>query len=156
MIGRADGQARVLLSKSGTWLLRVALLVAAFYCSAPAQDNSGSLQTASARPEDDGALRKLASEYYLTYSRKDLEGFLSLWSQKSPGFASRKDEVEESFRASKEIEKKRITVRSLIIGGDEAQARVDIESEADGPAIAPRRTSRSLRFIREGGVWRVW
>src|SRR5215208_4347434 len=61
------------------------------------QTGSSALPGAPASPDEEVALRSLVAKFYSAYPGKDLDGFMSLWSAKSPDCAPRRRLMLELF-----------------------------------------------------------
>ena len=72
-----------------------------------AQD--GTPQTAPASAADETALRALVGDFCAAYAKEDLDGFLRLWSAKSPDLAARRKAMEQIFLTYDRIEVKNIS-----------------------------------------------
>ena len=70
------------------------ILVCLLLSSVLAQDESRTQPTATS---DDAALRALVEEFFGSYAKKDLDGFLRLWSAKSPELATRREAIQKFF-----------------------------------------------------------
>jgi len=52
-------------------------------------------------PADDASdLRAIVEKFYALYAKKDLDGFMTLWSEKSPDYAFQKQTTQELFTAN--------------------------------------------------------
>src|SRR5262249_38655820 len=76
----------------------------------PSQDESRKERPGSVSAGDEGALRALAQEFYAAYAKKDLDGFLRLWSAKSPELASRRTAMQKLFANHEKIELKSFAI----------------------------------------------
>src|SRR4030095_11183764 len=79
---------------------------------------------------DDAALRVLVDELYGSYAKKDLDGFLRLWSAKSPELAARRETVQKLFVDNEKIEVKGLLIRQMAFEGEKAKLRVELEMSA--------------------------
>jgi CHAT domain-containing protein len=117
--------------------------------------------TASAQsPDDDAAGRKLVEQFFDYYQKRDLDALMALWSEKSPEFAARKQEFQQTFAANK-IELRRLTIGKIEVNGGKARIRAvaEISAEdiktgkaADGFEVL----NRTFHVLREGEGWKVW
>jgi hypothetical protein len=110
---------------------------------------------------EETALHTVAERFFATYAKRDLEGFMSLWSRTSPERASRQRQLEQLIAAQDSIEVKSIAVHKVRVEGERASLRVGLEmSEAEaktGKAAARlSKRMRSLECIKEDGGWKVW
>jgi CHAT domain-containing protein len=110
---------------------------------------------------DDGALRALVEEFYGSYAKKDLDGFVRLWSAKSPDLAPRRESTQKLFVDNEKIEVKGLVIRKLAIEGEKAKLRVELEMSAievktSKPAAGLGKMVRALECMKEEGAWKVW
>lgn len=118
------------------------------------QDESAKERPASAA--DEAELRALAQEFYAAYAKKDLDGFLRLWSAKSPELDSRRTATQKLFADHEKIELKSLTVRKVTIDGEKAKLRVNVELNAvetktGKPAAGLAQMQQRLECVREEG-----
>src|SRR5258708_7231896 len=77
---------------------------------------------------DDAADRKAVAErLFAAYAKKDLDGFMALWSAKSPDLAPRRQTMQQVFAATDKIEVKSLAIRKVVVEGDTAKVRVAVE-----------------------------
>lgn len=110
---------------------------------------------------DETALRALVEAYFNTLSAKDLDGFLKLWSKKSPELESRTQATRKLFTDYEKIEVKNLTVLNVTLEGENATLRVDMEVSAMEAKSGKNAAGFGLRkqvmeCIRENDGWRVW
>ena len=103
------------------------ILVCLFLSSVSAQDES---RTRPPAASNDAALRALVEEFYGSYAKKDLDGFLRLWSAKSPELAARRETMQKLFVDNEKIEVKGLVIRKLAVEGEKAKLRVELEMGA--------------------------
>ncbi|MCI0391915.1 MAG: CHAT domain-containing protein [Acidobacteria bacterium] len=111
-----------------------------------------------ARSAAESDLRALVEKYFILYAGKDLDGLLSLWSEKSPDYASFKQELQERF-ANDDFSFGIPAISRLKVEGERASLR----ATADLTAINLRsrqkrelRIARNIALVREDGKWKVW
>src|SRR5262245_1589153 len=143
------------------YLLPIGALVCFCFTFNPAQDESRKGRPGSVSAADEAALRALAQEFYAAYAKKDLDGFLRLWSAKSPELASRRTAMQKLFSNHEKIELKSIAIPKLTVDGEKANARVEAEINAIEAKTGKLSTEfgqmkRSLHCVNEDGVWKVW
>src|SRR5215204_5780879 len=75
------------------------LVITAHLLSSLALSQTGSraMPSAPASPDEEVALRSLVAKFYSAYPVKDLDGFMSLWSVKSPDLTTRRRQMRELF-----------------------------------------------------------
>lgn len=107
---------------------------------------------------DEAALRALVAQYFDAYAKKDLTGFVALWSGQSPQVAARRQTLERLFSYDT-FSFTAPLISHLKLEADKAKLRV-----------ATRRTARSLdgnitnatdlrvefSFVKEDGGWKLW
>jgi len=126
-----------------------------------AQSQSATSGTAAQHSADEAALRSLAEGFFYTWTAKDLDGFLRLWSPNSPNLESRKQETQKLFVDHEKIEVKKVTVYIVTIDGEKARLRVDaeinaVEAKTGKPSPGSGLRKRVINCVRENGDWRVW
>jgi CHAT domain-containing protein/Tfp pilus assembly protein PilF len=134
------------------------LLACLLVSSIPAQDESRKERPAAA---DEVVLRALAEGFYAGYAKKDLVGFLQLWTPKAPELAARRQAMQKLFADHEKIEAKGLAIRKMMVEGEKAKLRVEVEINAievktGKPAIGLGKMNRVLEGIKADGVWRVW
>ena len=111
---------------------------------------------------DEAALRSLAEKYFAAYAREDVDALLKMWSEKSPNLAQSRRAMQQVFAAHDRIEIRAMNVVAVSVEGEQASVRAIVEMAAvetrTGAAAGPPfgRMNRVLRFVREGGEWKVW
>src|SRR5262245_51124596 len=126
-----------------------------------AQSQSAPPNTAAQHSADEAALRSLAEAFFFTWTAKDLDGFMRLWTPKAPDLESRKQETQKLFAGHEKIKVKKVTVYKVTIDGYKAMLRVDVEINAaeaktGEPAPGFGLLKRVINCARENGSWRVW
>ncbi len=106
----------------------------------------------------ESALRTVMEKYFALYGSKDLDGLMSLWSEKSPDYASLKQNLQRQFatednsfsspkisrvKVEKEKDSLRATVNLAIIDLKSSQKR-------------EQQIVRNFSLVREDGKWKVW
>ena len=134
------------------------ILVCLFLSSVPAQDEPRTRPTTAS---EDAALRALVEEFYGRYAKKDLDGFLRLWSAKSPELAARREAMQKLFVDHEKIEVKGLVIRQLEVEGDKTKLRVEVEMGAidvktSKSAVGLGKMARALECVKEDGAWKVW
>ena len=142
-------------------LLPIGALVCFCFTFNPAQDESRKERPGSVSAADEAALRALAQEFYAAYAKKDLDGFLRLWSAKSPELASRRTAMQKLFADHEKIELKSLAIPKVTVDGEKGKARVEVEINAIEAKTGKLSTEfgqmkRSMHSVKEGGVWKVW
>ena len=104
------------------------LLIAVLYLTTYglSQDQARAEVTAT----DEAELRTFAEQFYAAYSKKDLDGFMKLWSAKATGLDARRKATEEIFAGVDKIELKNLSVRVALLERDRARVLVTVEMNA--------------------------
>src|SRR2546428_854242 len=121
-----------------SFTLRASLLLLALSLnlanSAPAQSQSSPPGSKSPplipSSSQSSAARALVEKYFSLYAAKDLDGLMSLWSEQSPDFESRKQAMQKLFAGYEKIEVKSPVVLRVTVEGEKARLRVDVEVNA--------------------------
>src|SRR5215470_4627511 len=128
------------------------------FCPAAPQSQSSSSVPASAQSSAESALRAVVEKYFTLYAGNDLDGLMSLWSEKSPDYAS----IKESLRRQFTTEDSRFglpAVSRLKVEGEKAGLRATISLTAVNQQSNRRRETRVTRdfgFVLEEGKWKIW
>ncbi|HEY6806757.1 MAG TPA: tetratricopeptide repeat protein [Pyrinomonadaceae bacterium] len=133
------------------------ILVCLLLSSVRAHDESRSQLSAS----DNTALHALVEEFYGSYARKDLAGFVRLWSSKSPELAARRETMQKLFVDNEKIEVKDLVIRKIAVDGEKAKLRIELEVDAievktSKPAAGLGKMVYALEGVKEEGAWKVW
>ena len=108
--------------------------------------------------EDEAALRALVEKFFAAYAKKDLDGFMALWSEKSPDYAARKQTMQQRFAAWDDAFAN-LTLSRMKVEGEKASLRVAVASTAINVQTKQSRKQpwvRDFAFVKEGSVWKVW
>ncbi|MET0648679.1 MAG: CHAT domain-containing tetratricopeptide repeat protein [Pyrinomonadaceae bacterium] len=139
------------------------LVIAAHLLSSLALSQYGprAMPDAFASPDEEVALRVLVEKFFVAYTNKDLDGFMSLWSAKSPDFVSRRRLMQELFDTRNQFRLEKLTIVKTTLEAEKASVRASlvmeaVVSETGKPAPGFGRWTRNLYFVREEGVWKVW
>jgi tetratricopeptide (TPR) repeat protein len=106
-------------------------------------------------------IRALVDRLFKAYARKDLDGFMALWSKKSPDYAARTRTMRQLFAETGLIELKELQVLRVVVDGDSARVRFRVELAGTNPGTGKLhrwlgKLDRLLALTREGGDWKVW
>lgn len=121
---------------------------------------------ARAQPVDDenAAIQELILEGYRAYVKKDAAQLFSLFSKQSPYLPEFESFINQEFSLNERVKiqgGRVLLVRRLEIEGDRATARLFVELHAVNmdtgkPAEGFGEMDHLLRFVKEGGVWKMW
>ena len=125
------------------------------------QYGSRAIPDAFASTAEEAALRALAEKFFSAYPKKDLDGFMSLWSARSPDFASRRRVMQELFNTRDQFRLEKLTIVKTTLEAEKASVRASlvmnaVESKTGRPAPGFGKWTRNLYFVREDGGWKVW
>src|SRR5262245_40456391 len=141
----------------GRWLLVLSL---SFNVSATAPFQSSSHASATQNSTEEPALRALAESFYNTWAAKDLDGFLRLWSAKSPELEARQKSSADLFANSARIEVSGLLFRQFRIDAEKANLRVEvnvavIDAQLNKEKEGYGKLRRTLECVKESGNWKV-
>src|SRR5947209_2651526 len=77
----------------------------------------------SSQSEDEAAVKDLVGRMIAAYSARDLEAFMSLYSPKSPEFATRKSSISHSIEENETVSARELTILSTSVTGSKATVR---------------------------------
>ncbi|MGH9843752.1 MAG: tetratricopeptide repeat protein [Blastocatellia bacterium] len=142
----------------GLWLLALSLSFNGPVLALPKSVSSAPTVQNSA---DETALRALAEAFFKTWAAKDLDGFLRLWSARSPELEARRKADREFFANSDQVELRGLTIRAVKLDGDKARVRVEadaqvIEAQTGKEKAGYGKMPRTLECVKEEGHWKVW
>jgi CHAT domain-containing protein/tetratricopeptide (TPR) repeat protein len=103
-------------------------------------------------------VRALVEKYFALYASKDLDGLMSLWSEKSPDYASFKQSLQEQF-ATEDYSFGIPAISRLKVEGERASLRATVALTAINLKSRQKRERRMVRnfaFVREDGKWKIW
>jgi CHAT domain-containing protein/Tfp pilus assembly protein PilF len=114
--------------------------------------------------DDAVALKAVVDKFFDAFAKKDLDGFMSLWSQKSPDYASRKQGMQRFFAAN-DYTFAILAISRVQVEGDAASLRATLRVAVDmtsRPSAQPSNRPTTQRLIgnfalvKEEGAWKVW
>jgi CHAT domain-containing protein/tetratricopeptide (TPR) repeat protein len=111
--------------------------------------------------DEQTAIHRIALAYFAAYQKKDVEGVMSLWSEKSPEAAANRQSLQQTFAGTEKIVLKIVKLGKAIVEADKAKIRIDVEinaveSKTGQPAHGFGYLHRTLELVKEGGEWKVW
>src|SRR5262245_25797423 len=104
------------------------------------------------------AVRALVEKYFALYAAKDLDGLMSLWSEKSPDFTSLKRNLGRQF-AIESYSLSLPVISRVKVEGEKVSLRAAVNLTATNLKSNQKREQRIVRnmaFIMEDGKWKVW
>src|SRR5215470_4956347 len=112
---------------------------------------------ASAAPEA-AALGAAVESYFAACDRKDLEGVVALWSDRSPNLAAHKQSLQQLF-ASEELSDGRPAISRVKVEGEKASLRATVARTSinlKSREKSERRLIINFELVKEAGGWKVW
>jgi CHAT domain-containing protein/tetratricopeptide (TPR) repeat protein len=126
--------------------------------SALAQPLSSSEIPTSYQSSAESAVRAVVEQYFAFYTGKDLDGLMSLWSEKSPDYASIKEILRRKF-TTEDYRFGPPAISRLKVEGEKAGLRAAISLATVNHKSNRRRETRVTRdfgFVLEEGKWKIW
>jgi CHAT domain-containing protein/uncharacterized protein HemY len=127
-------------------------------CAVFSQTQSSSTTSTVARSSAEPDLRAVVEKYFALYSGKDLDGLMSLWSQKSPDYASFKQNLQGQF-ATEDYSFTIPAISRVKVEGELASLRATVKLTATDLKRKQQREqqiTRNFSLVREAGTWKVW
>ena len=134
--------------------LSLSLICQAF----PQAQSPSSAPPTVARPTAESDLRAVVEKYFALYAGKDLEGLMSLWSEKSPDHASFKQNLQLQF-AAENYSFGLPAITRLKVEGERAGLRATVNLTAinlKNNQKREQRIARNFALVSEDGKWKVW
>jgi len=114
-----------------------------------------------AQDDEQAQIRQLVQQFFAAYTKEDIEGLMSLWSDKSDLKASRETFL-TTFQDLQDINVKSLDISKITIGSDEAKVLLTVELTAvDAKTAKPaelfikENRNRTLYFSRQQQRWKV-
>jgi CHAT domain-containing protein/Tfp pilus assembly protein PilF len=123
-----------------------------------AQSQSASSGSGASQSSAESDMRAVAEKYFASYGAKDLDGLMSLWSGKSPDYASLKQNLQRQF-STEDSSFRDLVFSRVSVEGERASLRTiatRTSANLKGDRKREQRIARNFAFVREGGQWRVW
>lgn len=116
---------------------------------------------AAAQTPDESALRTLVERFFAAYQKEEVVDMMALWSKDSPERAATEQAMRRTFVENQKIQLHSLAILGIKVEGDKASARVlidvsAVEAKTGRPATGFGKLSRTLQFVKEGGLWKVW
>lgn len=117
--------------------------------------------TAFSQKDGGRAARDVAEKFFAAYQKEDIDGLMSLWSEKSLDYAASKRSFQQAFADYEKLEVKNLVFVAAASTADKADVRVTIEvsagdSKTGKPADGLGKMNRTLRMMKEGEGWKIW
>jgi CHAT domain-containing protein len=126
--------------------------------SSPAQTHASTFAPASPSPLPGSPERDVVAQYFARYAAEDLDGVISLWSEKSPDYSTLRQRLQSQF-AAEDCSIGDPVISRLREEGEKASLRASVTHTAFAPKSSQRRERRAAHnfaFILEDGRWKVW
>jgi CHAT domain-containing protein/Tfp pilus assembly protein PilF/ketosteroid isomerase-like protein len=123
-----------------------------------ARSQSSSSVPGSAPSSDESAVRAVVEKYFALHAAEDIDGVMSLWSEKSPDHASLKQNLQRQF-ATEDFSFSDPMISRVKVEIEKAGLRAMTNLSALNPKSNQKREQRIARnfaFVREAGQWKVW
>ena len=127
-------------------------------CSVFSQAQSTSAPPTVTRSPAESELSAVVEKYFALYAGKDLDGLMSLWSEKSPDYASLKQNWQRQF-AAEDFRCSQPALSRVKVEGERASLRAMVNLMAINLKSNQKREHRMARnfaLVREDGKWKVW
>ncbi len=111
-----------------------------------------------ARLAAESDLRALVEKYYMLYASENLDGMMSLWSERSPDYASFKQNLHGQF-AAENYSFGPTAISRVKVEGEKASLRTTINRTITDLKNNQKREQRMIRnfaFVGEEGQWKIW
>jgi CHAT domain-containing protein/Tfp pilus assembly protein PilF len=106
----------------------------------------------------EAAVRAVAEKYFLLYAAKELDGVMGLWSEKSPDYASFKQNLQRQF-ATEDFSLSEPVISRLKVESERASLRAMTNLTAINRKNQQKREQRiahNFALIMEGEQWKIW
>jgi CHAT domain-containing protein/tetratricopeptide (TPR) repeat protein len=123
-----------------------------------AQSQSSSSVPGAPPSPAESAVRAVVEKYFTSYGVKDLTGLISMWSEKSPDYASYKQSLQDQF-VTEDYSLGIPAISQLKVEGEQASLRATADLTAISLKSRQKREQRMVRnfaFVREDGKWKIW
>jgi CHAT domain-containing protein len=126
-----------------------------------AEDKLPAPPNVSQAASENAAVQLLAEQYFAAYAERNLNGMVVLWSAKSPHLAALKKEAGEFFASNEDLKVNHLKIEKISVEDQKARVRVAFElsavdSKTHQPAADLGPTLRTLDYVKEAGLWKVW
>jgi CHAT domain-containing protein len=138
--------------------LRFLALSLSLINSALAQSQTQSSVPGAPQSPVESAMRAVVEKYFAGYAVKDLDGLMSLWSAKSPDYASLKQNLQRQF-ATEDFSFCDPVISRVKVESERASLRATANLTAvnlKSNKKREQRIARNFAFVREDGQWRIW
>lgn len=140
------------------WASRVSLCLLALNLIITATSQFQSLASSPTQSSDEEISRALVDKYFVSYAAEDLDGVMSLWSEKSPDYASHKQNLQRQF-ATEDFSVSDTVISRIKVESGKVSLRVTANLTAINRKSNQKREqpiARNFAFLREDEKWKVW
>src|SRR5262245_61524651 len=133
-------------------------LICPVFSQAQSSSSSSSAPLTVARSPAESDLRSVVEKYFALYAGKDLDGLMSLWSEKSPDHASFRQSLRGQF-AAENYSFSLPAISRLKVEGERASLRATVDLTAinlKNNQKREQRIARNFALVSEDGKWKVW
>jgi CHAT domain-containing protein/Tfp pilus assembly protein PilF len=109
-------------------------------------------------PPDEAALKAVVEQVFGAWQKRDLEAYMALWSEKSPGLATRRQAMRQIF-GQDDYTFANLAISRLKVEGEKATLRAAVDAtitDAKTKGSRKERLIRNLVLVNEAGGWKVW
>jgi CHAT domain-containing protein/Tfp pilus assembly protein PilF len=113
---------------------------------------------AQSQSSAESALRAVVEEYFALYAAEDVDRVMSLWSEKSPDYASVKQNLQREF-ATEDFSVGDTVISRVKVESEKASLRGAAKLAAVNLKSGQKReetVARNFSFVREDDRWKVW
>ncbi|MFN3422843.1 MAG: tetratricopeptide repeat protein, partial [Armatimonadota bacterium] len=114
--------------------------------------------TSANQPGEEAALKALVERFFDAYAKRDLDGFMRLWSEKSPDYEFRKG-VMQQILAKADYAFSNLTFKQIQLEGEKARLRILVtltEIDLKTKAQSTRKLDRIFSCVKEADGWKIW
>jgi CHAT domain-containing protein/tetratricopeptide (TPR) repeat protein len=126
--------------------------------SSPAQPQASGPANNAPQSSAESAVRGVVEKYFVLYAAKDVEGVMSLWSEKSPAYASLKQNMQQQFAtddfsfSDPAISRVKVEIQKASLRAMTNLTAINLKSRQK----REQRLVRNFALVNEDGKWKVW
>lgn len=135
-----------------------AVLILVLMCSVKPQTDSSPIAPNARQSPAESDVRTVVEHYFTYCASKDLDGLMSLWSEKSPDYPSFKQNLVRDFTAE-DCGPGLPAFSRITVEGEKADLRTTVSRTEPGSMTNEKQEKRIVRnfaLVRENGEWKVW
>jgi CHAT domain-containing protein/lipopolysaccharide biosynthesis regulator YciM/ketosteroid isomerase-like protein len=115
---------------------------------------------ASAQNDDQATVRHIVEQFFAAFQQADLPGVMALWSEKTPDLAAGRQSIQQTFASYRQIKVESLRLNKITVEADNATvqlvADLRVVGTQAGASASPLRVTRTIRMVKEMGVWKIW